>query len=94
MSCSQFVTFFHTCLVLLLPSLLYDNNNKSWCCAPLQVLRYFDYVFTGVFTFEMLIKVTKYQCVSTGLDVCGDYVVRLVRRHNEHFYCFVVVFVC
>lgn len=25
----------------------------------LQVLRYFDYVFTGVFTFEMLIKVTK-----------------------------------
>lgn len=23
----------------------------------LQVLRYFDYVFTGVFTFEMVIKV-------------------------------------
>lgn len=23
----------------------------------LQVLRYFDYVFTGVFTFEMIIKV-------------------------------------
>lgn len=22
-----------------------------------QVLRYFDYVFTGVFTFEMVIKV-------------------------------------
>lgn len=22
-----------------------------------QVLRYFDYVFTGVFTFEMIIKV-------------------------------------
>lgn len=25
-----------------------------------QVLRYFDYVFTGVFTFEMLIKVRQY----------------------------------
>lgn len=25
--------------------------------SPLQVLRYFDYVFTGVFTFEMVIKV-------------------------------------
>ena len=24
----------------------------------LQVLRYFDYVFTGVFTFEMIIKVS------------------------------------
>lgn len=24
-----------------------------------QVLRYFDYVFTGVFTFEMIIKVGK-----------------------------------
>lgn len=24
----------------------------------LQVLRYFDYVFTGVFTFEMVIKVS------------------------------------
>lgn len=23
----------------------------------IQVLRYFDYVFTGVFTFEMIIKV-------------------------------------
>lgn len=27
---------------------------SSW----LQVLRYFDYVFTGVFTFEMIIKVS------------------------------------
>lgn len=27
------------------------------CFYPLQVLRYFDYVFTGVFTFEMVIKV-------------------------------------
>lgn len=26
----------------------------------LQVLRYFDYVFTGVFTFEMIIKVSYY----------------------------------
>lgn len=25
---------------------------------PLKVLRYFDYVFTGVFTFEMVIKVS------------------------------------
>lgn len=29
----------------------------SFMCV-LQVLRYFDYVFTGVFTFEMVIKVT------------------------------------
>lgn len=28
------------------------------CFDPLQVLRYFDYVFTGVFTFEMVIKVS------------------------------------
>lgn len=28
----------------------------SFMCV-LQVLRYFDYVFTGVFTFEMVIKV-------------------------------------
>lgn len=28
------------------------------CFYPLQVLRYFDYVFTGVFTFEMVIKVS------------------------------------
>lgn len=27
-------------------------------CLRLQVLRYFDYVFTGVFTFEMIIKVS------------------------------------
>lgn len=27
-----------------------------------QVLRYFDYVFTGVFTFEMLIKVSSERC--------------------------------
>ncbi len=31
-----------------------------------QVLRYFDYVFTGVFTFEMLIKV---KCA--GNYLCG-----------------------
>lgn len=30
----------------------------SPCFYPLQVLRYFDYVFTGVFTFEMVIKVS------------------------------------
>lgn len=29
----------------------------------LQVLRYFDYIFTGVFTFEMLIKVKKCVCL-------------------------------
>ena len=28
------------------------------CSVSLQVLRYFDYVFTGVFTFEMIIKVS------------------------------------
>ena len=28
------------------------------CFYPSQVLRYFDYVFTGVFTFEMVIKVS------------------------------------
>lgn len=27
------------------------------CLQNIQVLRYFDYVFTGVFTFEMIIKV-------------------------------------
>lgn len=27
--------------------------------SPAQVLRYFDYVFTGVFAFEMLIKVNR-----------------------------------
>ena len=27
------------------------------CLKLFQVLRYFDYVFTGVFTFEMIIKV-------------------------------------
>lgn len=27
----------------------------------LQVLRYFDYVFTGVFTFEMIIKVRDFK---------------------------------
>lgn len=27
------------------------------CVSSFQVLRYFDYVFTGVFTFEMVIKV-------------------------------------
>lgn len=30
----------------------------------LQVLRYFDYVFTGVFTFEMIIKVSYYEKMS------------------------------
>lgn len=30
---------------------------QSSCALSLQVLRYFDYVFTGVFTFEMVIKV-------------------------------------
>lgn len=30
---------------------------QSLCLQNLQVLRYFDYVFTGVFTFEMIIKV-------------------------------------
>lgn len=32
----------------------------SFMCV-LQVLRYFDYVFTGVFTFEMVIKVKIFQ---------------------------------
>jgi len=31
-----------------------------------QVLRYFDYVFTGVFTFEMLIKVR--QCAGSTIN--------------------------
>lgn len=30
---------------------------QSTHALSLQVLRYFDYVFTGVFTFEMVIKV-------------------------------------
>lgn len=33
------------------------NDLLPPCFSPLQVLRYFDYVFTGVFTFEMVIKV-------------------------------------
>lgn len=33
----------------------------------LQVLRYFDYVFTGVFTFEMVIKVRTILGTSTDL---------------------------
>lgn len=32
-----------------------------------QVLRYFDYVFTGVFTFEMVIKVRTVLGTSTDL---------------------------
>lgn len=64
-------------LLLLLLSNSLDNNDS--CCAPLQVLRYFDYVFTGVFTFEMLIKVTKYWCVTAGLDVCSFYVSIIIR---------------
>ncbi len=34
-----------------------QNNLMSDFLPVFQVLRYFDYVFTGVFTFEMLIKV-------------------------------------
>lgn len=33
------------------------------CILTLQVLRYFDYVFTGVFTFEMIIKVRRFLSV-------------------------------
>lgn len=33
----------------------------------LQVLRYFDYVFTGVFTFEMVIKVRASRANLVGL---------------------------
>lgn len=35
----------------------------------LQVLRYFDYVFTGVFTFEMVIKVKAFR-EKLGSRVC------------------------
>lgn len=34
------------------------SDPRPPCFYPLQVLRYFDYVFTGVFTFEMVIKVS------------------------------------
>lgn len=37
----------------------------------LQVLRYFDYVFTGVFTFEMVIKVRAPQAGCAGGAVRG-----------------------
>lgn len=49
----------------------------------LQVLRYFDYVFTGVFTFEMIIKVSGY----TGSDCRKLYF--CPRRLSEGFsnYC-------
>lgn len=33
------------------------------------MLRYFDYIFTGVFTFEMLIKVKK-KCVCLCVYLC------------------------
>lgn len=38
--------------------LLEQANDPLPPCFYLQVLRYFDYVFTGVFTFEMVIKVS------------------------------------
>lgn len=34
-----------------------SSNSVSMLFLNIQVLRYFDYVFTGVFTFEMIIKV-------------------------------------
>lgn len=37
-------------------SLVATHNSSPLPCV-FQVLRYFDYVFTGVFTFEMVIKV-------------------------------------
>lgn len=49
------ITLDDTCFLRL------DHNKmltRNWSlCLFVQVLRYFDYVFTGVFTFEMLIKV-------------------------------------
>lgn len=36
----------------------WSHDPRAPCFYPLQVLRYFDYVFTGVFTFEMVIKVS------------------------------------
>lgn len=38
-------------------SLFSGKLQQSTHVLSLQVLRYFDYVFTGVFTFEMVIKV-------------------------------------
>lgn len=59
---SFFVSFLlHFSFFLTDSSFCFDNYISL--CVALQVLRYFDYVFTGVFTFEMLIKVTKYHSV-------------------------------
>lgn len=38
-------------------SLVASHDPPPSSMRVLQVLRYFDYVFTGVFTFEMVIKV-------------------------------------
>ena len=59
------------CSSLCFSPILRCDNYISLCCVALQVLRYFDYVFTGVFTFEMLIKVTKYHSVCVcAVSVC------------------------
>lgn len=44
---------------------------QSTCTLSLQVLRYFDYVFTGVFTFEMVIKVRAPQAGCDGGAASG-----------------------
>lgn len=42
-----------------------DAEADRFLSLSLQVLRYFDYVFTGVFTFEMLIKVRQESTTSS-----------------------------
>lgn len=36
-----------------------ESSHRIFSYPVLQVLKYLDYVFTGVFTFEMVIKVRK-----------------------------------
>lgn len=46
------------------------SNCPAWFC--LQVLRYFDYVFTGVFTFEMIIKVSDCRVIEEAELLVSD----------------------
>ncbi|MEQ2200091.1 Voltage-dependent P/Q-type calcium channel subunit alpha-1A, partial [Xenoophorus captivus] len=51
--------YFEMCilLVIAMSSIALAAEDPVWPESPRNnVLRYFDYVFTGVFTFEMLIK--------------------------------------
>lgn len=50
---------FPECLKLHRAVTGFVDESSHWIFSLLQVLKYLDYVFTGVFTFEMVIKVRK-----------------------------------